>query len=49
LPVYKDEERKTWYVWFRCKDWAGVVRQHKKRGFQKRSEAVQYERDFLKK
>jgi len=49
LPVYKDEERKTWYVWFRYKDWAGVVRQHKKRGFQKKSEAVQYERDFLKK
>lgn len=49
MPVYKDEERKTWYVWFRYKDWAGVVRQHKKRGFQKKSDAVQYERDFLKK
>ncbi|WP_213975476.1 site-specific integrase [Tepidanaerobacter acetatoxydans] len=49
MPVYKDEERKTWYVWLRYKDWAGVVRQHKKRGFQKKSEAVQYERDFLKK
>lgn len=49
LPVYKDEERKSWYVWFRYKDWSGTVRQHKKRGFAKKSEAVQYERDFLKK
>ncbi|MBP7330828.1 MAG: putative prophage phiRv2 integrase [Firmicutes bacterium ADurb.Bin373] len=49
MPVYKDDEKKTWYVWFRYKDWAGVSRQHKKRGFQKKSEAAQYERDFLKK
>jgi integrase len=49
LPVYKDEERKSWYVWFRYKDWSGTVRQHKKRGFAKKSEATQYERDFLKK
>jgi len=49
LPVYKDEKRKTWYCAFRYKDWTGTVRQHKKRGFAKRSDAVQYERDFFKK
>lgn len=49
MPVYKDEKRKTWYCAFRYKDWTGTTRQHKKRGFAKKSEAAQYERDFLKK
>lgn len=49
LPVYKDEKRKTWYCAFRYKDWTGTTRQHKKRGFTKKSEAQEYERDFLKK
>jgi integrase len=49
LPVYKDEKRKTWYCAFRYKDWAGTSRQHKKRGFAKKSEAQEYERNFLKK
>jgi integrase len=49
LPVYKDEKRKTWYCAFRYKDWTGTSRQHKKRGFAKKSEAQEYERNFLKK
>lgn len=49
MPVYKDEKRKTWYCAFRYKDWTGTTRQHKKRGFAKKSDAVQYERDFIKK
>ena len=49
MPVYKDEKRKTWYCTFRYKDWTGTVVQHKKRGFDKKGDAAQYERDFLKK
>ena len=49
MPVYKDEKRKTWYCALRYKDWTGTTHQHKKRGFAKKSEAAQYERDFLKK
>lgn len=50
VPVYKDEYgRKTWYCKIRYTDWTGTVRQHKKRGFLKKSDALQYERDFLAK
>ena len=50
MPVYKDEYgRKTWYCKIRYTDWTGNVRNHKKRGFLKKSDAVQYERDFLAK
>ena len=50
MPVYKDEYgRKTWYCKIRYTDWTGTVRNHKKRGFLKKSDAVQYERDFLAK
>ena len=50
MSVYKDEcGRKTWYCKVRYTDWTGTVRQHKKRGFQKKSDAMQYERDFLAK
>ena len=50
MSVYKDEYgRKTWYCKIRYTDWTGTVRQHKKRGFLKKSDALQYERDFLAK
>ena len=49
MPVYKDEKRKTWYCVVRYKDWSGEVKQHKKRGFAKQSEAKAYERDFVAK
>ncbi len=50
MSVYKDEYgRKTWYCKIRYTDWTGTVRQHKKRGFLKKSDALQYEREFLAK
>ena len=50
MPVYKDEYgRKTWYCKIRYTDWTGTVRNHKKRGFLKKADALQYERDFLAK
>lgn len=47
VPVYKDEERKTWYFKVRYKDIYGRNKQAMRRGFKKRSEAVQAEADFL--
>src|SRR5690606_21793820 len=44
---YKDTERKTWYFKVRYKDIYGRNKQAMRRGFSKRSEAVQAEVDFL--
>ncbi len=49
MPVYKDEEKKTYYCKFYYKDWQGNLKQHFKRGFNKQSEAKAYERQFLDK
>ena len=49
MAAYKDKERGTWYVKFRYTDWSGVVRQKKKRGFQKKQDAITWEREFLNK
>lgn len=49
MPVYKNEKRGTWFVSFRYKDWDGTRRQKKKEGFKTRREALEYEREFLKK
>ncbi|MFC5468450.1 tyrosine-type recombinase/integrase [Cohnella suwonensis] len=47
MPVYKDEERKTWYFKVRYKDVYGRNKQAMRRGFKKRSEAVLAEADFM--
>ena len=47
LPVYKDEERKTWYFKVRYKDIYGRNKQAMRRGFKKRGDAVQAEAEFL--
>lgn len=47
MPVYKDEERKTWYFKVRYKDIYGRNKQAMRRGFKRRSEAIQAEADFL--
>jgi len=47
VPVYKDEERKTWYFKVRYKDIYGRSKQAMRRGFKKRSDAVQAEAEFL--
>lgn len=47
MPVYKDEERKSYYFKVRYKDIYGRNQQKLKRGFKKQSEAKLAEADFL--
>lgn len=47
MPVYKDEDRNTWYCIFYYTDWTGERKRKHKRGFKKKSEAQQWEREFL--
>ncbi len=49
MPAYKDEKRNTWYAMFYYTDWQGVRRRKKKRGFKRKKDAQDYERDFLNK
>lgn len=46
MPVYKDEERKTWYASFYYTAWDGKRKLKKKRGFKTQREAKEYEREF---
>ncbi|MBR1763054.1 MAG: site-specific integrase [Eubacterium sp.] len=47
MPVYKDEDRKTWYVSFYYTDWTGVKKRKLKRGFKRERDAKEFEREFL--
>jgi len=50
LPVYKYETKtgaKKWYAAFWYTDWTGKRRKKKKEGFDKRSDALAFEREFL--
>lgn len=47
MPVYKDEERGTWYFKTRYKDMYGRSKQKLKRGFKKQREAKLAEAEFL--
>lgn len=47
MPAYKDNERGTWYCYFRYKDWKGQTKQKKKRGFKRERDAKEWERNFL--
>ncbi len=49
LPAYKDEERGTWYALFYYTDWTGAKKRKKKRGFERKKDAQEYEREFLAK
>lgn len=49
MPTYYDEKTKTWYCKFNYKDYAGTIKQKKKRGFKLQREAKEWERDFLDK
>lgn len=44
MPVYRDEERGTWYAYYRYEDSLGNKRQAKKRGFATKREAQEWER-----
>ncbi|MCL2014760.1 MAG: site-specific integrase, partial [Defluviitaleaceae bacterium] len=47
MPVYKDEQRGTWFISCYYVDWDGKRRLKKKRGFERRKDAQSYEREFL--
>lgn len=47
MPVFKDEQRNTYYVKCYYTDYTGTKRQKKKRGFKLQREAREWERAFL--
>ncbi len=47
MPAYFDDKRKTWYCKFYYKDHTGQQKQKCKRGFAKKADAQQFERNFL--
>lgn len=49
MAVYKDEERGTWYTSFYYTDWTGARKRKFKRGFARKKDAQDYERNFLQK
>lgn len=49
MPVYKNEQRGTWFASFYFVDWTGKRLKKKKEGFKTRREALMFERDFLAK
>lgn len=49
MAVYKDDERGTWYVSFYYTDWTGARKRKFKRGFARKKDAQEYERNFLQK
>ena len=49
LPVYRDEQRNTWFVSTRYQSWTGEHKQKVKRGFSTKKEAQSWEREFLQK
>ena len=49
MPVFKDEERNTFYVKTYYTDYTGAKRQKMKRGFKLQRDAKEWERAFLEK
>lgn len=47
MPAYKDEKRKSWYCSFYYTDFQGNQKRKVKRGFAKKEEAKEWERNFL--
>ena len=47
MPAYYDDLKKTWYTKFYYKDFTGKRKQKMKRGFVRKTDALQYEREFL--
>lgn len=46
MPAYKDKVTGKWFVKFYCKNWQGENKQIKKRGFDTKREALDYERNY---
>ena len=49
MSAYKDTKQGTWYVSFRYIDWTGKKTQKLKRGFKTKKEALNYEKEFMRK
>ena len=49
MLAYKDKTQGTWYVSFRYVDWTGKKTQKLKRGFKTKKEALNYEKEFIRK
>lgn len=47
MPVFKNEDNKTYYVMLRYTDWKGERKQKCKRGFPTNAKAKEWEREFL--
>lgn len=47
MPAYKDEKRGTWYTQFYYTNWKGEYKKKKKRGFKRKKDADDFEREFL--
>jgi len=46
MPAYKDDERNTWFVKFKYKNWKNEEKWVTKRGFRTKREALQWEKEF---
>ena len=49
MSAYKEKTHGTWYVSFRYIDWTGKKTQKLKRGFKTKREALNYEKEFMRK
>ena len=49
MSAYKDKAQGTWYVSFRYIDWTGKKTQKLKRGFKTKKEALNFEKEFIRK
>lgn len=47
MPVYKNEDKGTWYCSFYYTDWQGNRKKKKKEGFKLQREAKEYEKNFI--
>ena len=49
MPAYYNDDTKKWYCKFYYKDWQGNRKQKKKSGFERKKDALEWERSFLEK
>ncbi|MBR1772531.1 MAG: site-specific integrase [Eubacterium sp.] len=46
MPAYRDKDTGKWFTKFYCTEWSGKKVQIKKRGFETKKEALEYERNY---
>lgn len=47
MPAYYDDQTRNWFCKFYYEDYTGTQKQKKKRGFERRKDAQEWERNFL--